>query len=461
MKVDRADQPAADSLRLRQALGYGVGDFGFNLFFATAGAFLLYYYTDVLGLPPAVGGWIFAFALFWDALFDPFMGYVANRTRTRWGRYRPYLLFGAVPLAASWVLIFLPVKLEGAPLILFAAAAHLVFRTVYAIVTMPFLALSAAMTSDSNERSRLATFRMISATACGLIVSFFTLKFVSVFGGGQTGFFWTSVLYGTVATAVLLFVFANTRETEVAPGGAAPPAPKALDMVRMLRRNGAFWSVSGALLIGATGGTLFGKVLPYWFKYRLGAEDMIGIGLGSISSAMAVSIFVWSFALRRLSKRVVWLMGYGCILSGYAMMWFAPPAASAFFPGLVVMGFGAGAGALAFWATVPDTVEYGEWKSGVRAEGAVFGFVSLVQKASLALAAGLVGELLSAVGYRANQVQSAQTLEGMKLIMLALPMSLGAVAICFIAMYPLDQAKHGRLVRALERRRSRRGTHAA
>jgi len=97
--------PANQALPFRRRFGYGIGDFGFNLFFTTASLYLLFYYTDVLGLPPATAGWVFAVALIWDAVFDPLMGYLANRTRTRWGRYRPYLLFGAIPLAASWVLM--------------------------------------------------------------------------------------------------------------------------------------------------------------------------------------------------------------------------------------------------------------------------------------------------------------------------------------------------------------------
>jgi GPH family glycoside/pentoside/hexuronide:cation symporter len=127
----------------------------------------LLYYTDVLGLAPATAGWIFAAALAWDAVTDPVMGYIASRTRTRWGRYRPYLLFGAVPLAASWALIFLPTGFTGTALTLFALAAHMLFRTCYTVVSMPYVSLSAVMTSDSHERGVLAGFRMVAATGGG------------------------------------------------------------------------------------------------------------------------------------------------------------------------------------------------------------------------------------------------------------------------------------------------------
>jgi GPH family glycoside/pentoside/hexuronide:cation symporter len=444
----------AQPLTFRRRLGYGAGDFAFNLFFTTASLYLLYYYTDVLGLSPAVAGWVFAAALMWDALFDPFMGYLANRTRTRWGRYRPYLLFGAAPLALSWVLIFLPVKFEGLALIVFAAAAHVLFRTLYAVVSMPYLALSAVMTSDSAERGVLAGFRMVSAATCGLLAAFFTLQLVTWFGGGQTGFFWTAVLYGALATLVFLVVFANTHEAAAVDTDAPPPTPR--EMLHMLGRNRAFWIVCGATLIGSVGGTLFNKTVPYWFKYTLGREDLIGPALTALTAAVTLSIFFWSFLMKRTAKRNVWLSGSGLVLLAYGLLWFAPETPAAYIPLLALLGFGAGAGYLSFWAMMPDTVEYGEWRSGVRAEGAIFGLVSLVQKASLGLAAGVLGELLGGVGYRANQAQTPETLAGMKLIMIALPAGFALVAIACIAFYPLDQKTHGRLVRVLDRRRARR-----
>jgi GPH family glycoside/pentoside/hexuronide:cation symporter len=261
-------------LSFRRRLGYGAGDFAFNLFFTTASLYLLYYYTDVLGLSPAVAGWVFAAALMWDALFDPFMGYLANRTRTRWGRYRPYLLFGAAPLALSWVLIFLPVKFEGLALIVFAAAAHVLFRTLYAVVSMPYLALSAVMTSDSAERGVLAGFRMVSAATCGLLAAFFTLQLVGWFGGGQTGFFWTSVLYGTLAT----IVFWSCSPTRTRRGGrAATRRPRRRrEMLHMLAATAHLDRLRATLAV--VGGTLFNKTVPYWFKYALGREDLIGPG---------------------------------------------------------------------------------------------------------------------------------------------------------------------------------------
>ncbi len=446
---------AIRTLSFRERFGYGVGDFAFNLFFSTAGLYLLFYYTEVLGLSAAVAGWVFAAALIWDAVFDPFMGYIASKTRTRWGSYRPYLLFGAVPLAASWVLMFLPVGLEGAALVIFAAATHILFRTLYAVCSMPFLALSAVLTDDSHERGVLAGFRMAAAATCGLFAAFSTLKIVEAFGGGQQGFFITAIIYGVLACAVLLFVFLSTRE-ELPEVETASPTPA--DMVGMLKTNSAFWIVGSAMLLASFAGTFFQKTIPYYFKYSLGREDLIGLALTLLTGAVTLSIPLWTYVMRRTSKRTMWLAGIGVGLIGYVGLWLAPPEAMIVLPILAILGVGAGAGYIGFWAMMPDTVEFGEWRSGIRSEGAIFGLVSFIQKAGLGLAAALLGEALSMAGYRANVAQSQATLDALKQIMVVVPAVLACAVATVIVFYPIDARKHNGLVRALSRRNSRKHT---
>lgn len=442
------------SLPLKSKLGYSVGDFGFNLFFTTASLYLLFYYTDVLGLPPATAGWVFAAALIWDAIFDPVMGYLATRTRTRWGRYRPYLLFGSLPLAFSWTLIFLPASLEGTALVIFAGATHILFRTCYAVVSMPYLALSAVLTSDSHERGVLASLRMLAAATCGLLSAFFTLKLVALLGGGSEGFFWVSILYGLVASLIFLIVFRSISEPAIAPD---EPLPNLRQTLEMLRSNRAFWIVCAAMLLGGIGGTTANKMLPYYFKYALGREDLIGPALGASALSIMLSIPLWTWVMKRWSKRVMWIAGMVVGVTGYALFWFAPNNTNILIPILMLMGFGGGAGYIGFWAMMPDTVEYGEWKSGVRSEGGIFGIVTLIQKAALGLAAAALGELLGTIGYVANQAQSAEILWDMKAIMIIGPACFATAAAVAIAFYPISPKLHRRLVRGLEWRQARGG----
>ena len=440
-------------LPISAKLGFGAGDVANNLFFTTASLYLLYYYTEVLGLSPAVGGWIFAGALVWDAISDPIMGYLASRTRTRWGRYRPYILFGAVPLAASWVLMFVPTGLEGWALILFALAAHMLFRTLYTVVGMPYLSLTAAMTADSSERGTLAAYRMVGATACGLFVAFSTLKLAEAFGGGDPmhGFLVTAVLYGTIATALLFWTFAASFERAEDPNEG--PLPDRRAMLAMLRDNRPLQLIALWLLCNSMAGTLFGKTLPYVLKYDLDRADLIGPCLAAMTAAAMVSIPVWAFVAKRTSKRTITLAGAGVGISGYFLLIIHPPAVGPLlFANLAWLGFGAGAGYLAFWSMVPDTVEYGQFRSGVRAEGVVFGVIAFVQKAALGVSVGILGELLSLIGFVPNTVQSASTLSNMRLLLTVGPIVMLVLGTATIAFYVIDARLHGRLVRVLRRR---------
>lgn len=440
------------ALPLRRRLGYGVGDFAFNLFFTTASLYLLYYYTDVLGLPPATAGWIFAAPMIWDAVADPVMGYLASRTRSRWGRYRPYLLFGTVPLAASWMLMFAGSGLSGSALVLFALATHMLFRTLYTVVSMPYLSLSAVMTPDSGERGVLASFRMVAATASGLFVAFSTLKLAALFGGGDSmrGFLYVAILYGALATLILGVVFTQTIEA-VRPVGDVMPSPARI--AAMLRRNRPFWLIAGSLFAGSFASTLFGNPLPYLFKYELHRPDLIGPALGALTACALVSIPVWTALMKRSSKRIVSLAGTTVSIGGWLMfLTVSGTSIPLIFAAIVLLGVGFGSHALTFWAMIPDTVEYGEWRSGVRAEGMVFGLISFVQKAALGVSVGVLGELLGAVGYVANRPQTPDTLHAIRLLMTVGPIGAALIGAAFVFAYPLDHRTHGRLIRILARR---------
>jgi len=431
--------------------GYGFGDVGFNIYFTTAGLYLLYYYTDVVGLSAATAGWISGAALVWDAFCDPLMGYLASRTRSRWGRYRPYILFGAVPLAASWVLMFLPTGLEGAALVAFTLAAHMLFRTLYTVVSMPFLSLSAAMTSSSQERGQLAAARMIFASAIGLLTAFYTLKLAAWLGQGDDmlGFFRAAILYGAIGIAAHLVVFFTSIED---PALADLPRPDIAGIWRMLRGNRPFWIVAGWMMLGSSAGTIFTKTFPYYFKYAVNRPDMIGAVLALSILCTMISIPVWEAIMRRTSKRSITVMGYLVVVFGGLLFALADASLPAYFTVAVIVGFGNGAGYLAFWAMVPDTVEFGEWQTGVRAEGMVFGLISFIQKAALGVAVIGVGQALSIAGYVANQPQTPETLDAMRSLMIWAPVILGGIGVAIIRRYPIDQARHAEMVAAIAAR---------
>ncbi|HEV2597877.1 glycoside-pentoside-hexuronide (GPH):cation symporter [Sphingopyxis sp.] len=444
---------AGARLGLGRIIGYGAGDFAFNLSFTFASLFLLYFYTDVLELDPGTAGLIIMVALVWEGITDPVIGMLANRTRSRWGRYRPYLLFGSVPLALSVAAMFLPLGLSGGALVAYCFATHLVYRTVFTFVNIPYIALSAQLTQDSDARGQLAAARMLFAISCGLLLASLTLPLAKAFGGGQAGFFLVSVVYSVLASIILFVTFAATRE-DVADVGERHPG--FADMLATMRHNRAFLMLLLATVAGLTGYTMSGKALIYYLKYWVGSEAAVTSGLVVTLGAAAIAMLPWMIIARRTSKRFVWITGACFNLAAYLFILLAAPRGGAMlWTPLVLVGIGNSAFILTFWSMLPDTVEYGEWKTGLRAEGAIFGLIAFSQKIALGIGTGMIGIIMGWIGYVPNRPQSEATLHGIVLLYGLGPFLLFLASIVAIWFYPVSGPTHRRIVRVIERRRSR------
>lgn len=450
-----APAETASTLTVGRIISYGAGDFAFNLSFSFCSLFLLYFYTDVLGLSATTAGLIIMIALVWEGVTDPVIGVLVNRTRSRWGRYRPYLLFGAVPLAASVVAMFVPVGLSGASLVAYSFVTHLLYRTLFGFVNIPYIALSAQMTRDSVARGHLAGARMIFAIVCGLTMAALTLPLANAFGGGRSGFFAVSALYSTVATAILLLCFASTRESATEGG---QPHVELGAILGTMRTNWPLMILLAATVAGATAFTMSGKALVYYLKYWCGSESMVTSGLVTVLGTAALTMYPWVRLSRHLSKRNVWIAGATINVAAYlALFLLAPKSGVVLWLLLAATGVGNAAFMLTFWSMLPDTVEYGEWKTGVRTEGAIFGLVSFVQKVAFGVGTGSIGVLLDRFGYVANHAQSVEALSGIVTIYTSGPLLLFATSVLAIWRYPIDRSTHARLVGEIA---ARRRTHA-
>lgn len=437
-----------------EVVAYGSGDLAFNLYFTFCSLFLLYFYTDILGLSASVAGLIIMAALVWEGITDPAMGVIASRTRSRFGSYRPYLLVGSPVLALVFVAMFLPLGLSGNALAVFCLATHVLFRTVYTVVNIPFVALSARMSADSLARSRLAGARMLFAILTGLFLAAATLPLAKRFGGGPEGFLWVATLYATIATLVLLNCFRKTRETI----GETPDAhPTFGAMLRTVRSNHVFLLLLGATLLGSIGHAMGGKALLYYMKYYAGSEETITIGLTVSLAAAALAMLPWVRTTRRIGKRAVWLCGIAISATANTFIFILAPKAGPLLYGLLaIAGVGNAAFFLSFWSMLPDTVEVGEWQTGLRAEGALVGFLAFTQKVALGVGTGLIGILLDLVGYVPNVAQTPDALVNIRGLATLAPAMLAVGAGLFICFYPLDTRTHGRLVRAIAWRSARR-----
>ncbi len=447
----------AGQVPLKARIGFGVGDFGFLLVWQGTALFLMYFYTDVLGISPAIAGTIYMVAMIWDAVTDPVFAALADRTRSRMGMYRPWLLYGAVPFGIAYPLAFSgPGALPIDP-VMWALVTHILLRTAYTVVSMPFNSLQARLTSDGEERSVLAGFRMVGAATGGLAVVFLTPVAVQVFGDGREAqaYFASACISGALATLALLYCFFSMREPDSAPLRSESFLSDLKSIFPMFLANPPLMRVFGVIILASVCLGMFGKNMLYHFKYDLQRPELTVIALVLPAILLVLTVPAWVWVSKRSSKRFALTMGTVVSLAGYLLfffnfenwLWLT-------FGSILVIGVGSSALAVMFWAMLPDTVEYGEVKTGIRAEAKTFGFATFAQKAATGINAVLLGVLLGVVGYEANAALTPETLIGMKAIMALIPAA-GAVGILLILRgYTLDQTRHRQLVAELEARRA-------
>jgi GPH family glycoside/pentoside/hexuronide:cation symporter len=441
-------------------LGFGFGDFGYNLVYQGTAFFLLFVYTDIFGVSPTVAGLIYALAMIWDAITDPIMGVIADRTRTRWGRYRPWIAIGAVPLGFGYMLAYWNPGFQGVALVIWLAFSHCFLRTAFTVANIPYSSLQARLTNDAKERTTLAGFRMIGAAAGGLSVALLTPTIVQLLGGGDPGrgFFLAGVAAGVLTTAILLYVAYVMREPEETDAAAAPE-PMWRDIGafgQQLVRNMPLAQMFAALIIASITLTMFSKNILYYFKYVLeappGAETP---ALIAVPVAMLLLVPLWVVLANRTSKRTAWLIGSAITATGFLAFYLNTVRdLGVTYAIIAVIATGLSSIGVLAWSILPDTVEWGEAKLGTRHEAKVFGFSAFAQKAALGINALLVGLMLDAVGYVANAPQTPETINGIVAMMSLIPLAGTLLTAAIMAFYPIDAKKHAELRAQIAARRA-------
>ena len=433
---------------------YGIGDYAICLYWSGVGLYLLYFYTDVVGITPLLAGWIYALGIAWDAITDPFMGYLAERTRTRMGSYRPYIFYGAIPLAFSFILLFWVPPFEGTKLFIFLLMANLVHRTCFTIVSVPYSSLTARITDDSDERTKLTTARMLGASFGTLSVSALGFPIVLWFGGVDEalGFIFLGMICGLTAVIVLSITvkFVEERRFNFTPS----QLPSFSKVSKSVAENYPFWIVFGSILILGSTSIMFNNNLIYFVKYSLDLHAYQGLILGVSSGAALLAIPLWAFAALKIGKRNSWMAAMTILLIGFLVFYFYPIASLVEL--LLVLGFigiGNGATGVLFWSMLPDTIEYGEWKTGVRTESSLYGFMTFAQKGAIAFAALLLGMVLTQIGFEPNEIQSEQTLSGLKFVMTWIPLVGIFISFILVYFYPIDKSFHKKLINEIEIRK--------
>ena len=431
-------------MNLKTVVGYAVGDFGINLYFISVMTYLLYFYTDVLGISAVAAGGVFAVARIIDAVSDPIMGMIAERTNSRWGRMRPYILFGSVPLALITVLTFTVPDLSDVGKLIWAYVTYTLFGLIYTLVTIPYATLTASLTSDYEERTQLSTFRIGCAFAGGFVVSVGTMEFVGMFADEADGFQMLMIVFGLVATLLLFVTYRTTAEVVQPKQVAKPPIKESLRAVFV---NPPLLVVMGIFSCGMLSFTVRQATTAYFFIYNVGDPRLISGFFGVTLGCMLVGIWAVPWLAEKYGKAGAVRLGAYLTIFACVGFYMAPYEAIAqiFFWGCLV-ALGGTPVAVLGWAMIPDTVEYAEHRHGIRADGTIFSTASFFQK--LAKTIGGVGTalILGFAGYQANQVQSVETLDAIHGVLTLVPIGIMIVLIGLTKIYTLDKQAHTSLV---------------
>jgi len=457
----RLEVSPEDRVPLGMKFGYGIGDFGANLVFLTTLFYVLYYFTDVFGISPEVAGIIVLASKLWDAVSDPMMGTLSDRTNSRWGSKRPYLLFGALPLGITVFLLFyspdFSESVTGGPdyRIWWSLFTYILFCTAITVVNVPYAALTASMTRDSHERSVITGFRMTFGIIGTLVAAGATLPLVGLFGGGSQviGFRTVGAIYGTLIMLTSLVTFFAVRE-RVNPAAQATqktPIGKTITAVLM---NRPFILLVSATLMFMIGMNTMAAVVTYYFKYNLDAENLVAVANLCIFIPALLSLPLFVFIGKKVSKKFAYNIGMGTVGAMLLLIFFFGQADIYLtFVFLVIAGVGLCTNWLSPWAIIPDTVEYSEWKIGVRQEGTLYGIFYFVFKFGAAVAGFFAGQILSLTGYVANQPQTPAALFGIRSLLTLIPLFFIVLGIVILSFFPIDAATHRNMVEQIRARK--------
>jgi glycoside/pentoside/hexuronide:cation symporter, GPH family len=445
-----------ERLSFKEKAGYACGDFASNLFWMTMVFFQGPFYTDVFGLAPAAAAVMFLFGRWWDAISFPIMGMIADRTSTRWGKYRPYLVWLAVPFGVTGVLLFTTPSFSEHGKLVYAWVTFAVFGTVYAAINIPYSSLMGVISPSSEERTSVSSYRFVGAYVGGLFVQLATLKLVDKFGGvtehaeqvaaglgtlsaevrqhiqshQQHGYQLTMTLYAVVAVALFLVTFFATKERVLPQPGQQTSLKKDLgDIVS----NGPWMMLAVVGIFTLAYVSIRNGSVIYYFKYYVkDTRTFLGLDVTSwflVTGAVApiLGSAVTGPVAKRVGKKLLYvlLMGGSAILT-ILFYWADRAQLGYMFTLQFFINFLMGPTSPLVFAMFTDTADYSEWKKGRRSTGLVLSAGSFAQSMGWVIGGFVYMQLLAVFGYRANQQQNAATLAGLRLLMSLVP-AVGAV----------------------------------
>jgi GPH family glycoside/pentoside/hexuronide:cation symporter len=441
-------------LSFKEKVGYSLGDTASHFVWDMVGFWLLFFYTDIYGISAAAAGTIMLVARFWDMAVDPIIGVVSDRTNTRWGKFRPYILFGAIPYAILAILTFTTPNFGELGKILYAGATYVLLMTAYAAINLPYSALGAVMTDDTYERAGLNTYRFIAGFTGQFIVTGLALTLAEFFGHGNKaqGFQYTVLMFAVLSLIFFFITFKSTKER------VQPPKEQKNSLKEDLKNLFANKAWRILAIVGIISFIMFAMqnaAIAYYFKYYLGRENNVQLFnvLGTVALIVALplskplakkfgnkNVFIGSSLISGLFFMLIYLPGVKDITTIYV---FNIIAKMAYAPAVPLL-----------WTMIADSADYGEWTTGRRATGLYFSAAVFAQKAGWGIGAAIAGWILTISQFVPNVTQNSSAITGIKLLVSVIPGILYMSCALFMIFYKIDSKTTDLMKKDLDAKRA-------
>jgi GPH family glycoside/pentoside/hexuronide:cation symporter len=435
-----------DKLSRKIKIFYGIGDLGNAVVNSAIQFFLMKFYTDGALVPPALAGNALLIGKIWDAVNDPLFGWFTDKTKSRFGKRRVFMIFGAIPLTIAVALLWFVPTQDRIWTFVWIALTFILFDTVWTLTNVPYYALTSELTDDYDERSSLTTYRMVMAVPAYLVGAALTPAIVGLFAMQRTGYAFIGIAYGIFAGAVLLISAAGFRERT----GLALSKPEASPLKSLLvaLKNKPFVWLCGIYFIVNISFAFIKILMAYYVEYQLLMKAEISLVMGLMLICVTVSLPFWQWLSRRMDKGPAYALGMLVGALAVTLTFFLPHASTPLiYVVSVLAGFGFSAQWIFPWAMVADVGDYDRADTGQQRSGVYYGVWGLATKISEALALAAVGWILTGFGYVPNVEQTPHALLGIRLFFGLIPAGFIFLSLPLLFKYPITRKSHA-VVRA-------------
>ncbi|MBP7356146.1 MAG: MFS transporter [Longilinea sp.] len=436
-------------MRTRTKLFYGIGDLGNALVNSAIQFFLMKFYTDAALILPALAGNALLIGKIWDAVNDPLFGWITDKTKSRFGKRRVFMIFGAIPLGISIALLWFVPKADLISTFIWIAATFILFDTLWTLTNVPYYSLTSELTDDYDERSSLTTYRMVMAVPAYLIGVALTPVIVGLFALQRTGYAFIGILYGIIAAVVLLVSAAGLRERKDLV--TAKPETSPLKSLLIAIKNKPFVKLCGIYFIINISFAFIKILMAYYIEYQLLMKAETSLVMGLMLVCVTLSLPFWQWVSRKIDKGPAY--GLGMLVGGAAVVltFFLPHHSTMLIYLIAVLaGFGFSAQWIFPWAMVADVADYDRLETGQQRSGVYYGVWGLATKISEALALAAVGWILTGFGYVPNVEQTPHALLGIRLFFGLIPAACIFISLPLLFKYPITRKSHAEVRAKLE-----------